>query len=140
MNISPSTDYNITLNPTSSCCAVLSYSVMPNSLGPHGVSPQDFSVHGDSPSKNTGMGFHALFQGIFPTQGLSPGLLCCRLILYCLSHQGSPRILEWVAYPFSRGPSQLRNQIRVSCIAGGFFISLTIREAPTSLYANTHSQ
>ena len=39
--------------------------------------------------------------------------LCCRLILYCLSHQRSPRILEWVAYPFSRGPSQLRNQIRV---------------------------
>ena len=72
MNISPSTDYNITLNPTSSCCAVLSYSVMPNSLGPHGVNPQDFSVHGDSPSKNTGMGFHALFQGIFPTPGTEP--------------------------------------------------------------------
>ena len=26
-----------------------------------------------------------------------------RQILYCLSHQESPRILEWVAYPFSRG-------------------------------------
>ena len=86
---------------------------MPDSLGPHGVNPQGFSAHGDSPGKNTGMGFHDLFQGIFPTQGLSPGLLCCRLILYCLSHQGSPRILEWVAYPFSRGPSQLRNQIRI---------------------------
>jgi len=46
-----------------------------------------------------------------------------RQILYCLSHQGSPRILEWVAYPFSRASSQPRNQTGVSCIAGGFFTS-----------------
>jgi len=38
---------------------------------------------------------------IFPTQGLNPGLPYCRRILYQLSHNGSPRILEWVAYPFS---------------------------------------
>ena len=38
---------------------------------------------------------------IFPTQGLNPGLPYCRQILYQLSHNGSPRILEWVAYPFS---------------------------------------
>ena len=44
-------------------------------------------------------------QGIFPTQELNTGLLHCRQVLYCLSHQGSPRILEWVAYPFSRGSS-----------------------------------
>jgi len=31
------------------------------------------------------------------------------------------RILEWVAIPFSRGSSQLRDQTQVSCIAGGFF-------------------
>ena len=29
----------------------------------------------------------------------------CRWILYQLSHKGSPRILEWVAYPFSKGSS-----------------------------------
>ena len=46
-----------------------------------------------------GVGRHSLLQGIFPTQGLNPGLLHCRWILYQLSHQGSPRILEWVAYP-----------------------------------------
>ena len=34
-------------------------------------------------------GLHSLFQGIFPTQGLNPGLLHCRQILYCLSHQQS---------------------------------------------------
>jgi len=53
------------------------------------------SVHGDSPSKNTGVGCHVLLQGIFPTQGSNPGLPHCRRILYHLSHQGSPRILEW---------------------------------------------
>ena len=34
---------------------------------------------------------------------------------------GSPKIREWVAYPFSSGSSQPRNQTGVSCIAGGFF-------------------
>ena len=33
---------------------------------------------------------HSLLQGIFSTQGLSPGLLNCRQILYHLNHQGSP--------------------------------------------------
>ena len=36
------------------------------------------------------MGCHALLQGIFPIQGSNPGLLHCRWILYCLSHQGRP--------------------------------------------------
>ena len=43
------------------------------------------------------------------------------LILYQLSHEGNPRILEWVAYPFSSGSYQPRNGTGVSCIAGGFF-------------------
>ena len=47
------------------------------------------------------MGSHSLLQGIFQTEGLNPGLLHCRWILYQLSHQESPRILEWVAYPFA---------------------------------------
>ena len=44
----------------------------------------------NSSGKNTGVGRHPLLQGIFPTQGLNPGLLCCSWILYHLSHQGSP--------------------------------------------------
>ena len=51
-------------------------------------------------------------RGIFPTQGLNPGLPHCRWILYQLSHKGSPRRLEWVAYPFSRGSSRPRNWTR----------------------------
>ena len=41
--------------------------------------------------KNTGVGSHSLFQGIFPTQESNPGLLHCSQILYGLSHQGSPQ-------------------------------------------------
>ena len=56
---------------------------------PKDCSPPGSSVHGDSPGKNTGMGCHALLQGIFSTQGLNPDFLHCRQILYWLSHQGS---------------------------------------------------
>ena len=63
------------------------------------------------------------------TKASNPGLPRCRQILYCLSHQGSPRILEWVANPFSRGSSWTRNRTRVSCIVGRFFTSWTTREA-----------
>ena len=54
-------------------------------------------------------------------QGIFPGFPDCRWILYQLSHQESPKIPEWVAYPFSNGSSQPRNQTGVSCIAGRFF-------------------
>ena len=39
------------------------------------------------------------------------------------------RILEWVAFPFSRGSSQLRDQTHISCPAGGFFTNWAVREA-----------
>ena len=45
------------------------------------------SVHGDSPGKNTGLGCHALLQGIFPTQGSDPDFPHRRWILYHLNHQ-----------------------------------------------------
>ena len=98
----------------------LQYSCLEN---PHGQR----SLAGYSPwnslGQNTGMSSFSLVQGIFPTPGSNPGLLHCRWILYQLSHKGSPRILDWAAYPFSRGSSQPRDQTQVSCIAGGFFTS-----------------
>ena len=69
---------------------------------------------GDSPSKNTGVSCHALFQGLLPTKGLNPGLPHRRPI--------SPRILEWLACPFSRGTSHPWNPIGFSCSAGKFFL------------------
>ena len=101
-------------------------SVVSNSLWPHGLyiySPWN------SPGQNTGVSSLSLLQGLFPTQRSNPGLPHCRQILYQLSHKGSPRIVEWVAYPFSRGSSQPRNWTGVSCIAGEIFTNWTIREA-----------
>ena len=82
-----------------------------------------------SPGQNTGVGSHSLLQVIFPTQGSNPGIPHCRRILYQLSHQGSPRILEWGAYPFSRGSSWARNRPGVPCIAGGFFTRWATKES-----------
>ena len=84
--------------------------------------------------KNTGVGSRSLLRGIFPTQGLNQVLLHCRQILYQLSHKGSPRILEGVTHPFSSRSSWPRNQTRVSCIAGRFFTTWAIREAPYPIY------
>ena len=93
---------------------------MSNSLQPHGLY---------SRWNSSGQNSLSLLQGIFPTQGLNSGLSHCRQILYQLSHNGSPRILEWVAYPFSSGSSWPRNWTWVSCITGGFFTNWAIREA-----------
>ena len=85
---------------------------------PHGLhSPWN------SPGQNIGVHSLLLLQGILPTQGLNPGLPHCRQILYQLSHKGSPRKLEWVAYPFSSGFPQPRNRMGVS------FTNWAIREA-----------
>ena len=75
-------------------------------------------------------GLPSLLQGIFTTQGSNPGLPHCRWILYQLSHKGSPRILEWVAYSFSSGSSCPRSWTGVSCIASRFFTNWAFREAP----------
>ena len=99
-----------------------SCSVVSDSLRPHGLqSPWN------SPGQNTGVGSHFLLQGIFLTKGLDPGLLHCRWILYQLNHQGSPRILEWVIYPFSSGTSQPKNWTGVFFVAGRFFTSWAMR-------------
>ena len=92
-------------------------------------SPPSSSFHGDSSVKNPGVGCHALLQVIFPTQRSYPNLVHFRWILYHLSHQGSPRIAYGVAYPFSRGTSQLRYRTDISFIAGRSFTSWATREA-----------
>ena len=59
-------------------------SVMSDSLQSHRLySPWN------SPGQNTGVSSSSLLQGIFPTQGLNPGLPHYRRILYQLSHKGS---------------------------------------------------
>ena len=77
-----------------------SRSVVSDSLRPRGL----YSLW-NFPGQNTGVGSLSLLQGNFLTQGSNPGLLHCRRILCQLSHKGSPRILECVAYLFSSGCS-----------------------------------
>ena len=82
----------------------------------------------------------SLLQGMSPIEPWSPALQADSLQA---EPQGSPGILEWVAYPFSRRSSQPRNWTGVSCIAGGFFTNWAMREAqkarkiPTFLQGNS---
>ena len=63
-------------------CVCLVTLSCPTLCDPMDCSSPGSSVHGDSPGKNTEVGCHALLQRMFPTQGLNPGLLQCRQILY----------------------------------------------------------
>ena len=93
-----------------------SHSAMSDSSQPQGLySPWN------SPGQNPGVGSLSLLQGIFLSQRSNPGLLYCWWILYQLSHKGSPRILEWVAYAFSSGSSQPRNQTGSPELQADFF-------------------
>ena len=122
----------------------VSTSVVSNSLHSHGLKPARLLCPWDSPGQNTGVGrcsplpLIPHLQGIFPTQGLNPGFLQCRQILYHQSHQEAPWILEWVAYPFSRGSSPPRNPMGVSCIAGWFFTNWATREAKVKLVCSIY--
>ena len=89
--------------------------------------PVDYTIHGILQARR--LEWVALLQGISPTQGLNPSLPRYRWTLFQLSHQGSPRILGWAAYPFSRGSAQPRDWTQVSRITGGLFSSLATREA-----------
>ena len=95
------------------CCAEL-LSCVRLFVIPWTVASPDSSGHGDSPGKNTGVGCHALLQGIFLTQGLNPTLPHCRWILYQPSYQGSPlssrgHPYSWFMTPFLHLQSQQHN-------------------------------
>ena len=104
------------------CSAVLSHSVMSDSLHTMDCSLPGSFVYGDSPGKNTGVACHALLQGLFPTQGSNSGLLHCRQILYQLSYQGSPSVsIDTPKYPFS---SLSVGKLSFSVIPGLSFLPL----------------
>ena len=98
-------------------CVRFSLSVVSNSMRPHG--PIRLLCPWNSPGKNTGVSCHSLLQGIFLTQGLNPGLLHCRQILYCLSHQGNQLYTSTIrVYNFLPSELKIRAKhawIMVSC-------------------------
>ena len=67
--------------------------------------------------------------GDLPNPGIEPRSPTLRVDSLPAEPQERPRILEWVAYTFSRESSQPRSRTGVSCIAGRFFTNWAIREA-----------
>ena len=63
-------------------------------------SPSGPSDGGDSPGKDTGVGCHALLQGIFSTQRSNPGLKHCKQILYHWATRGCINLFELVFFFF----------------------------------------
>ena len=62
----------------------------------------------------------------------------CPTLCDCIVHGSlQPRILEWVAFPFSRGSSQPRDRTQVSLTAGGFFTNWAMRESLGFISYNT---
>ena len=70
----------------------------PTLCKPMDYSPPGSPVHGIFSSKNTGVGCHFLFQGIFPTHGWNSGLPHCRQTPYHLSHQRIPYIYIYISH------------------------------------------
>ena len=102
-----------------------SRSVVSDSLWPHGLTIQ--SIEFSRPEYCSGQPFPS--PGALPNPGIEPRSLTLQMFSLPADHKGRLRILEWVAYPFSRGSSWLRNQTGVSCIAGGFCTNWAIRKA-----------
>ena len=91
--------------------------------------PMDYTVYGTLQARILEWVASPFSRGFFQTQGSNAGLWHCGWILYQLSYRGSPRILEWAAYSFSRESSWPRFWTRVFCIAGVFFTNWAIMEA-----------
>ena len=93
--------------------------------------PMDYTFRGILQARilewrNTGYPFPS--PGDLPNPGIEPKFPMLEADSLPAEPQGSPRILECVAYAFSRGSSPPKNWTRVSCIAGGFFTNSAIRE------------
>ena len=93
-------DEEMLLTSEALLCLCLLTQSCPTVYHPPDCSPPCSSVHGDSPGKNTGMGCHALLQGIFPAQASNPDFPYYRLILYHLSHQGTYEYWSEQPIPF----------------------------------------
>ena len=66
---------------------------------------------------------HVITKSVSELKVAHSCLILCDPMDYTVHGILQARILAWVTIPFSRGSSQPRNQTRISCISGGFFIS-----------------
>ena len=100
--------------------------------------PMVYTVHGILQARILEWVAFPFLPGFFPVQGLNLGLPHCGRILYQLSHKGSPRIRELVAYPFAKGSSRPKNRTGVSCVTGGFFGLATSSSHEENAHAHRH--
>ena len=108
---SVNTPTSLSLSPGSNMDADKAYScvpsclVMSNSLQPHRLQPPRLLCPWGFSRQEYRSGSPRPPSGYLPDPGVEPRsrLLHCGQIIYRLSHQESPRILEWLACPFSRG-------------------------------------
>ena len=77
-------------------------SVVSDSVWPYGLQPARLLCPWNSTGKNTGVGSHSLFQGIFLTQWLNPGILHCRQIPYYLSHHDINNMYMYMIYSVTK--------------------------------------
>ena len=98
-----------------------------NRTGVYSIAGGFFTSWAQGKPKNTGVGSLSLLD--LPNSGIEHRSPALQVDPLPAEHKGSPRILEYVAYPFSSRSSRPRNQTRVSCIAGGFFTNWAIMEA-----------
>ena len=107
-------------------CACSVASVMSNTLQPHGLQPTRLLCPWDFPSKNTGVGCHALLQEILPTQGKNlclPHLLHFRQILYCWApREAQLAVSSWANY---LNFLTHRMRIMIGLISQGFWVSIS---------------
>ena len=95
----------------------LSYYGSPKSLSCVRLYVSPWSIQSMEFSRpDTGVGSCSLLQGIFPNQESNPGLRIAGGFFTSWAIRGSPRIPQWVAYPFSSRSSWPRNPTRVSCL------------------------
>ena len=105
------------------CVCVLSRSVISNSLQLHRLKPARLCCPWGFSRQDYWSGLLCPPPGVLPKPGIesrSPPLQADSLLT---EPPGNPRMLDCVAYPFSRGSSRPRNQSRVFCIEGRFFTS-----------------
>ena len=87
------------------------------------------SIHGDSPSKNNGIGSMPSSRGSSQPRGPTQVSRIAGGFFTIWVKREAHGYWEWVAYPFSRGSSWPGNRTGVSCIAGRFFTSSALKEA-----------
>ena len=96
-------------------------------------------VHGDSPGKNTGVGCHALHQGIFPTQGSNRGLLHCRWILYQLRYYFFNLIILKSSFGKQSNSTCIRNKLGTQdCVLGRQLCSALCHQHHSRLCVRGH--